>query len=148
MRNLYPYPMTASQMLAKMLEETMNRGNSIYRDAFSYPINTYAVKNDTDDVTGVIIEIALAGFEKDEIKVSVTKDQEIKVAVEKKPIDHPAANVYSITNGISYKASDVAFTCVVPIDPDKTKVSFKNGLLRIEVTFLAEDSETKLIDIQ
>lgn len=145
MRNFFP--MTASQMLAKMLGETMNHGNSFYRETFGYPINTYAVKNDKDDVTGVIIEIALAGFDKDEIKVAITKDQEIKVAVEKKQEDL-AANIYQITNGISYKTSDVAFTCVVPIDPDKTKVSFKNGLLRIEVTFLDEDKETKLIDIQ
>lgn len=145
MRNFFP--MTASQMLAKMLGETVNNGNNIYRDTFSYPINTYAVKNNKDDVVGVIIEIALAGFKKDEIKVSVTKDHEIKVAVEKKQEDI-ADNISPITNGISYKSSEVAFTCVVPIDPDKTNVTFKNGLLRIEVSFLEDDNETKLIDIK
>lgn len=146
MRNFFP--MIASQMLARMLGESVNAGNNIYRETFGYPINTYAVKNDSkDSVVGVIIEIALAGFDKDEIKVAITKDQEINVAVEKKQGDL-AANIYPITNGISYKSSDVAFTCVVPIDPDKTKVSFKNGLLRIEVSFLDEDKETKLIDIQ
>ena len=146
MRNFFP--MIASQMLARMLGESVNAGNNIYRETFGYPINTYAVKNDSkDSVVGVIIEIALTGFDKDEIKVAITKDQEINVAVEKKQGDL-AANIYPITNGISYKSSDVAFTCVVPIDPDKTKVSFKNGLLRIEVSFLDEDKETKLIDIQ
>ena len=140
--------MKASQMLARILGESVHADKNIYRETFGYPINTYAVKNDSkDSVVGVIIEIALAGFDKDEIKVAITKDQEINVAVEKKQGDL-AANIYPITNGISYKSSDVAFTCVVPIDPDKTKVSFKNGLLRIEVSFLDEDKETKLIDIQ
>lgn len=147
MRKFYPYPMTATNALAKMFGEMMNCGNNIYRESFCYPINTYAVKNESDDVVGVVIEIALAGFEKDEIKVSITKDQEIKVAVEKKSTE-PAKNVYPITNGISYKSSNVAFTCVVPIDTNKTKVSFNNGLLRIDVAFLADGNETKLMEIE
>lgn len=142
------FPMTASELLAKMMNDSLNIGNNIYRKtSFNYPINTYAEKDNLGNVVGVIIEIALAGFNKDEIKVDITKDSEIKVAVEKNEEDLDE-KISIITNGISMKPGNIAFTCVVPLDVDRTKVSFKNGLLRIDAPIKSEENGTTRLMIE
>ena len=142
------FPMTASEFLAKLMNDSLSVGNNIYRKtSFNYPINTYAVKDDDSNIVGVIIEIALAGFNKDEIKVDINKDSEIKVAVEKKAEDLSDKSSI-ITNGISTKPGNIAFTCVVPIDVANTKVTFKDGLLRIDAPIKNEENGTTRLMIE
>ena len=88
------------------------------------------------------IEIALAGFSKDDIEVEVA-DGTLSVRSDKKsePDD------YSIHRGISYRRFDRKFT--LADDIVVTGASLENGLLRIELErIVPEEKKPRLIEVK
>ena len=88
------------------------------------------------------IELALAGFSKDDIEVEVA-DGTLSVRSDKKsePDD------YSIHRGISYRRFDRKFT--LADDIVVTGASLENGLLRIELErVVPEEKKPRLIEVK
>ena len=88
------------------------------------------------------IEIALAGFSKDDIEVEVA-DGTLSVRSDKKsePDD------YSIHRGISYRRFDRKFT--LADDIVVTGASLENGLLRIDLErIIPEEKKPRLIEVK
>lgn len=71
-----------------------------------------------EDSTGSIIEIVLPGVEKDTIKLEMTKDNLI---------------IYGESDTLNYGA---IYQLCCPVEPEKAKSTYKNGLLKIEVPYI------------
>ena len=88
------------------------------------------------------IELALAGFSKDDIEVEVA-DGTLSVRSDKKS-EH---DDYSIHRGISYRRFDRKFT--LADDIVVTGASLENGLLRIELErIVPEEKKPRLIEVK
>ena len=87
---------------------------------------------------GFELQIALAGFSKENIQVEV-KDKILNIKVEPPVLD--SETVY-LRQGISYRNMETSFQLNDKIDVSKISVKFVDGLLIINVP-LKEDAETK-----
>ena len=88
------------------------------------------------------IEIALAGFSKDDIEVEVA-DNTLSVRSDKK-VD---VDDYAIHRGISYRRFDRKFT--LADDIVVTGASLENGLLRIDLErVIPEEKKPRLIEVK
>ncbi|MFW9948426.1 MAG: Hsp20/alpha crystallin family protein [Candidatus Odinarchaeota archaeon] len=85
---------------------------------------------DNEESTGYIIEVILPGVEKDTIKLKMNKDNLI---------------VYGEADTLKYGG---LFQLCCPVDPDKAKSTYKNGLLKIEVPYLDLLNDTVEIEIK
>ncbi|MFX0027453.1 MAG: Hsp20/alpha crystallin family protein [Candidatus Hermodarchaeota archaeon] len=85
---------------------------------------------DNEDSTGYIIEVILPGVEKDTIKLKMNKDNLI---------------IYGEADTLKYGG---LFQLCCPVDPDKAKSTYKNGLLKIEVPYLDLLKDTVEIEIK
>jgi len=81
-----------------------------------------------EDSTGSIIEIVLPGVEKDTIKLQMNNENLI---------------VFGESDTINYGA---IYQLCCPVDPEKAKSTYKNGLLKIEVPY--EDILKDTIDVK
>jgi HSP20 family molecular chaperone IbpA len=81
-----------------------------------------------EDSTGTIIEIILPGVEKDSIKLKMNKDNLV---------------IYGESDSIDYGA---VYQLCCPVEPEKAKTTYKNGLLKIEVPYL--DTLKDIIDLK
>lgn len=70
-----------------------------------------------EDSTGSIIEIILPGVEKDTVKLKMNKDNLV---------------VFGESETINYGA---IYQLCCPVNPEKAKSTYKNGLLKIEVPY-------------
>ena len=82
---------------------------------------------DNDDSSGYIIEVILPGVEKDTLKLKMNKENLI---------------IFGETDTINYGG---LFQLCCPVDTEKAKSSYKNGLLKIEVPYL--DAMKDITDI-
>ena len=88
------------------------------------------------------IEIALAGFSKDDIEVEVA-DNTLSVRSDKKA----DVDDYAIHRGISYRRFDRKFT--LADDIVVTGASLENGLLRIDLErVIPEEKKPRLIEVK
>ncbi len=85
---------------------------------------------DNEGSTGYIIEVILPGVEKDTIKLKMNKDNLI---------------IYGEADTLKYGG---LFQLCCPVDPDKAKSTYKNGLLKIEVPYLDLLKDTVEIEIE
>ncbi|MFX1411428.1 MAG: Hsp20/alpha crystallin family protein [Promethearchaeota archaeon] len=85
---------------------------------------------DNEDSTGYIIEVILPGVEKDTIKLKMNKDNLI---------------IYGEADTLKYGG---LFQLCCPVDPDKAKSTYRNGLLKIEVPYLDILKDTVEIEIE
>ncbi|MFX1317342.1 MAG: Hsp20/alpha crystallin family protein [Promethearchaeota archaeon] len=85
---------------------------------------------DNEDSTGYIIEVILPGVEKDTIKLKMNKDNLI---------------IYGEADTLKYGG---LFQLCCPVDTDKAKSTYRNGLLKIEVPYLDMLKDTVEIEIE
>jgi len=142
------FPLTTRSMISNLFREAQRSTNG-FRKSFNYPMNMYLVyKKDDEEQTeaiGAKIEAALAGFNKNDIDITIPDDNtisiEAKQTVKETPID--TKEISCFTN-ISTKDSSVSFATVKPIDKNKTKVSFVNGLLTVDIRFKEPEKGYKI----
>jgi len=85
---------------------------------------------DNEESNGYIIEVILPGVEKDTIKLKMNKDNLI---------------VYGEADTLKYGG---LFQLCCPVNPEKAKSTYKNGLLKIEVPYLDTLKDTVEIEIK
>ncbi|MFX1236599.1 MAG: Hsp20/alpha crystallin family protein [Promethearchaeota archaeon] len=77
-----------------------------------------------DDETGTVMEIFLPGVEKDTIKLKMNEE-----------------NLFVVGESDSVKYMGGYGLCC-PVDAEKARSTYKNGLLRVEVPFIEEEFHT------
>jgi len=131
------FPLAVSKSIERLFNEARSATRE-FRDAFHYPINTMVMNGDEgENPVGVIIEAALAGFSRDEIKVVVEEGNRITISVIPK-VAEQKKNCSVISSNISKKHSEVSFTSILNFNSSDIKVTFENGLLHIEAPFVVE----------
>lgn len=143
------FPMIARNMLGKMFSEAVRTSNG-FKQSFHYPLNLSVYKNESngEQYDGIIIEAALAGFDKDEIEVTVEDSNHLTLKVQKgKTVDYPET-LTQICQKICQKDDEITFTSALEIDAENTKVTYKNGLLVINAPFVKEKKNIKKIEVK
>jgi len=124
--------------------------NPINKKMFPYPVNIYnKVDLKTNKVISTVIEIALAGFTKDEIEVRAIKGRELSVNINAKNTASETASerVEYVVNGISKRNGSITWSLSSKVDLDNFHPVFKNGLLTIELPIGKEDSQDEIIGV-
>ena len=117
------------------------------KESSIYPMNVVNVKKDGKTVAKRL-EYALAGFEKNEIKLSLKNDILTIEAEHKQEADENETTEY---NGISYKKMTLSYSLMDNADQDKITSKFNNGLLSITIPLKKEEEpvdDSKYIDIE
>ena len=117
------------------------------KESSTYPMNVVNVKKDGKTVAKRL-EYALAGFEKNEIKLSLKNDI-LTIEAEHNPSENDDETTEY--NGISYKKMVMSYSLMDNADTDKITSKFSNGLLSITIPFkeaLPPVDESKYIDIE
>jgi len=84
---------------------------------------------DGDTVVSTRVEVALAGYDKGDIKVKVT-DNDLQILVDKTIKED---NIKYIHKGIAERSARLSFKLINGHDGKNIKSVFKNGLLTIEI---------------
>lgn len=121
----FPVLTTIFNDVERTINETMRTVKT------GYPMNIIDLEGN-----GFELEVALAGFTKDDIQVEV-KDSILTIKVEARETKD---KVY-LRQGISNKGMETSFKLSEKIDVSKITVKFENGLLVVNVP-LKKDSET------
>ena len=114
-----------------------------------YPMNIVNVKKD-GKIVAQRLEYALAGFKKNEIKISL-KDDILTIEAEQQPETNENETVEF--NGISYKKMTLSYSLMGNADQDSITSKFENGLLSITIPVKKDEEpaasdDSKYIDIE
>lgn len=83
----------------------------------------------SEDNNSVIVEAEIPGMSKDDIKVNIQEDTIILKGEKKQEKEEKEANYHRIER--SYGAFVRSFTLPAPVQSDKVKATYKNGILKI-----------------
>ena len=95
--------------------------------ASGYPPVNYKVDKNNGNA---IIQYALAGFKKQDVKVKVVNNT-LQISVNK--VDKSETSVDVIHNGIASRSINQKFACAEQYCAEKANVSFEDGILRIQI---------------
>lgn len=107
------------------------------KEASSYPMNVVSVKKNGKTVAKRL-EYALAGFDKNEIKLSL-KNGILTIEAEHSPSEKDDETTEY--NGISYKKMTMSYSLMDNADEQGITSKFNNGLLSITIPFKQEEQE-------
>jgi HSP20 family protein len=126
-------------------EQVVNELNSaqIYNTDSSYPYNIILNKDESDTPKEYIIEIALAGINKENISVKVREG--ILIINVHKPEEVVDNKKQYLRQGISQKKSSTKFSLSKDVDGRNITSTFVDGLLQVIVP--CTQPETQNIDI-
>lgn len=130
--------------------------NSFFKDvdkAFEapgvhYPYNIIAHRSkETNEPFEYEIQIALAGLNRNDIKIQV-KENKLIIGInpqeEKTPDDH---FVSYLRNGISYRKATLEFSLAKEVDATSIHSKFKEGLLKVYVPLIKQKPTDIIIDV-
>lgn len=113
----------------------------------NYPMNVIKIMNN-GEVSAYRLEYALAGFNKNEIKISVNNNI-LKIEAihneDKNEEDNCEIMAY---NGIAYRNMSVAYKLMENADKKNITSKFENGLLKITIPAKVEVEEINTIEIE
>ena len=137
MRSTLFYP--SHPMLDDMVQEFFGNAFGNTKAVSKYPLTDVYTKDGI-----AYLEIAIAGFSKDEIKIELNEDS-LRITGEKKeePKDE---SVSYIKKDIAKRNFSVAYSMMFPVD--KIDAEITDGILKITVIPKAKEKETKLIEIK
>ena len=120
-------------------------------DNLTYPTDIYD-KYDGDKKIATVIEIAAAGFKKEECKVSVKDDiLTLKLVKQdsKAPTDSEGITRKYHAKKIAYRTATFSWTLAQNVEKEKISVKYEDGVLKIELPIAQlNEPQEKLIEIQ
>ena len=139
--------------ISGMFEEFLNQLNpSIYnkpmlKKVFPYPINVYNIIDKKTNLNKeTVIEIALAGFTKEEISVKAIPGKSL--TIELTPCDAGTTedeDIKFLMNGISRRRASITWTLSNKVDLTNFKPKFTNGILTIKLPIISKIEENNEI---
>lgn len=113
------------------------KSNSIFQNSdISYPFNIYNKTDKNETPIQLVIEIALAGFTKKDIKANIIDDKliiNIKENVKTEDVNY-------IYQGISKRDNEIAFKLHDSFDESTAKCDYINGLFTIKIPYKEKES--------
>lgn len=120
-------------------------------EALTYPTDIYD-KYAGDKKIATVVEIAAAGFKKDECKVSVKDDiLTLKLVKQdnKNPNDGEGITRKYHAKKIAYRTATFSWTLAQNVDKEKISVKYEDGVLKIELPIIQPDEpKEKVIEIE
>lgn len=123
--------------------DNLNRYVDNNRNSTGFP--PYNIRKEGD--YNYVIEMALAGFGKDDIEVEVA-DSTLSIRSTKKPLDEDvSSNEDTVYRGISYRKFERKFTLAEDVVVNEAKL--KNGMLILELErVVPEEKKPRLIKVK
>jgi len=121
-----------------------------YPTSTKFPFyNAYVEFNEDDNPQKLVMEFAVAGFSKDELKVEIVEDTLI-VSGEKKKDEEKHLKRKYYQRGITTQNFQIKFTKLLDgkMDTENTNVTFENGILKIEIPFKQETIKKRKLEIK
>ena len=126
--------------------EKLNRTN------FAYPYDIYDLVKDNKKIA-TVIEIAAAGFTKNDCKISVKGDQ---LTLKFSKTDEPETNTDGegitrqyISKRVANRSAMISWKLAKDVDQKNIKVKYTDGILKIELPIVQPDKpEENFIEIQ
>ena len=136
------FPTIFSQEISNWIDEVERLFKQPIKNVFPYPMDIIKVFNkDTGKLKCLKFQIALAGLNKDELKVQLKDKKYLTISVRQADSQSDDSVIEEYVNkGISYRDSEITFRIFQDVDLDKFKPLFRNGLLTIEL-FVKESIE-------
>jgi HSP20 family molecular chaperone IbpA len=136
---LETFPIIMPEMISGMFDIFEQFNNSIFNKAtikkfFPYPINIYNIIDTKQNKNlTTVIEIALAGFNKDEISVKAIKGKSltVKLTPHNEEIYKEGVIRKNLTYGIAKREASITWSLNAKVDLEKFKTIYKNGILTI-----------------
>ena len=155
-KDLFPsyFPTVTSEPLQRWLNEVEQLFKQPMKQVFPYPIDVKKVySNSTGKLIKMIFDVALAGIDENAIKVQLKKGKFLYIKIEqpKEEIEENTEEdvelVYS-SKALSHRDGEITFKIFNDVDVEKFKkgVTFKNGLLHIELYFKEQIKDEDVID--
>lgn len=129
----YPQNPMFEEMVQQVFGDTFgNKANSKYplTDVYNEDGNAY-------------LEIAVAGFSKDEIEITVENDT---LTIKGESLKSDTSNRSYIKKDIAMRNFEKSYTLTFPVD--KVDAAFENGILKIELVPMDRQQDTKQIEIR
>ena len=136
-RNNYYSPAVFSTAFDDLLDGFFRTPAWFGKEQVSYPMNVVKIKKN-GEITGCRLEYALAGFDKDEITLSLDGDV-LRVEAEHKKEEQENESYQH--NGIAYRKLSASYRLMDDADKDAITSGFKNGLLTITIPLKAKEEE-------
>ncbi len=120
----------------------------IGREKTSYPMNVIRLTDEKGATTGYRLEYALAGFDKNDIKVHLDGDL-LKIDASR-PERVANDGEYAEYRGISYRKLSMSYRLMENADREQIKSKFQNGLLAVTIPVKQQSvvDEGHLIEIE
>jgi HSP20 family molecular chaperone IbpA len=146
------FPIIMPEMLSGMFDALDQFNNSIFnkntiKKFFPYPINIYNIIDTKQNKnTTTVIEIALAGFKKDEISVRIIKGKSltVKLTPENNETYEEGFVRKNLTYGIAKRDATITWSLNAKVDLEKFKTTYKNGILTICLPLKEEDKNEEI----
>jgi HSP20 family molecular chaperone IbpA len=152
LKNVYPsyFPTVANDNIQKWISDVEQMFKQPIKQVFPYPIDIKRVySKSTGNFIKLEFEIALAGVEKDEIKVQLKKNKFLTIKIERDAIgideDEDVEYIYS-SKALTNKNGEITFKIFTEVDTEKFKPSFKNGILKIELYSKEQTNDDDVIE--
>jgi len=106
-----------------------------------YPYNVLVHRSkDTNSPFEYEIQVALAGLNREDIKIQV-KENKLIIGINPKEDDIIVDHFISyVRNGISYRRASLEFSLAKEVEPQNIHSKFKNGLLKVYVPLTKQTS--------
>lgn len=142
-KNFGSYPI-CGDLFDEIISEVFH--NDMVGMKTTYPMNIVQMK-EGENIIGYRLEYALAGFTKEEIKVTLSKENYLVVRCEKQE-KQDKENETVVKSGISYRSFENSYKLPSNIDRSGIKIKFENGLLKIDIPFQNKEDTEDLIEIE
>ena len=120
----------------------------IGKEKSSYPMNINRVVDENGVVKAYHLEYALAGFKKDEIKVTISNDILTVKAEHNTEETSEETERETVYRGISYRNLSMSYKLMNNVDKKNITSKFENGLLEINIpAIIEEEKKDDCIDV-
>lgn len=155
-RDFFPtyFPTVTSDPIQRWITDVEQLFKQPIKQVFSYPIDVKKVySTTTKKLVKMVFDVALAGIDKDSINVQLKKGGKFLTIKIEQPeekdekTEEDIEYIYS-SKALTHKNGEISFKLFNDIDVEKFKtgVTFKNGLLHIELYIKEPSKDEDIID--
>jgi len=145
-------PISSFQDLINEIESVFS--NSCVKKSFPYPIDIIVKYNKKTDIPEqYLINVALAGFSKEEVKVKLIQNKALKVdLIPLNDVDYSDEKYeyYAkyLSHGIAKRAASYTWSLTPRIDAKNMLVQFIDGVLSIALPIISEQKDNEQNEIE
>lgn len=153
-RDLFPsyFPTVTNDSIQRWIADVEQMFKQPIKQVFPYPLDVKKVySKTTGKLVKLVFDVALAGVDKNSINVQLKKGKYLMIKIDQPEVENDSEEeiefVYS-SKALTHKNGEISFKLFNEIDVDKFKtgVSFKNGLLHIELFIKEQIKDEDVID--